>query len=211
MLAGLAIVVGALAAVVAARGPFFFVSCDPSASLARELGKSTLVYGRDGSVIATIAPEQENRPVALEQISPWLQKAIVAVEDRRFYEHDGIDYRGTVRAFVRNTEEGQVVQGPAARAGALPRQRAVARPEADGGLPRDVARARMVEGADPRGLPQPRPVRQSRVRGRSGCADVLLEAGREAHDRAGGAPRRAAAGADDVRPVLEPRRCARPP
>ena len=111
MLAGLAIVVGALAAVVAARGPFFFVSCDPSASLARELGKSTLVYGRDGSVIATIAPEQENRPVALEQISPWLQKAIVAVEDRRFYEHDGIDYRGTVRAFVRNTEEGQVVQG----------------------------------------------------------------------------------------------------
>jgi len=110
-LAGLVLVLGTLAALVAARGPFFFVSCDPDESLARELGKSTVVYGRDGALIATIAPEAENRPVALDRISPWLQKAIVAVEDRRFYEHEGIDYRGTLRAFVANTEEGTVVQG----------------------------------------------------------------------------------------------------
>ncbi|MGE5690032.1 MAG: transglycosylase domain-containing protein [Pseudomonadota bacterium] len=110
-LTGLLVAVGVLAALVTARGPFFFVSCDPEASLARELGRSTLVYGRDGALLATIAPEHENRPVALDQISPWLQKAIVAIEDRRFYEHDGIDYRGTLRALVANTEQGTVVQG----------------------------------------------------------------------------------------------------
>jgi penicillin-binding protein 1A len=107
----LVLVGGTLAALVATRGPFFYVSCDPEALLARELGRSTVVHGRDGAVIATIAPEQENRPVRLDQISPWLQKAIVAIEDRRFFEHEGIDYRGTVRALVENTGEGDVVQG----------------------------------------------------------------------------------------------------
>ena len=110
-LATLLLVTGVLGALVAARGPFFFVSCDPEALLARELGKSTVVRGRDGTVIATIAPDQENRPVRLDQMSPWLQKAIVAIEDRRFYEHEGIDYRGTARALVANTGEGDVVQG----------------------------------------------------------------------------------------------------
>ena len=107
----LLLVTSVLAGLVAARGPFFFVSCDPEALLARELGKSTVVRGRDGTVIATIAPEQENRPVRLDQMSPWLQKAIVAIEDRRFYQHEGIDYRGTARALVANTGKGDVVQG----------------------------------------------------------------------------------------------------
>jgi penicillin-binding protein 1A len=110
-LAVLLLVTGVLAALVTARGPFFFVSCDPQDLLARELGKSTVIRARDGAVIATIAPDAENRPVRLDQMSPWLQKAIVAIEDRRFYEHDGIDYRGTARAFVANTGEGGVVQG----------------------------------------------------------------------------------------------------
>ena len=107
----LLVATGVLAALVATRGPFFFVSCDPQALLARDLGKSTVIRARDGTVIATIAPDVENRPVRLDQMSPWLQKAIVAIEDRRFYEHEGIDYRGTLRALVANTGKGDVVQG----------------------------------------------------------------------------------------------------
>ena len=38
----------------------------------------------------------------LAQISPWLPKAVVAIEDRRFYQHPGIDPIGIGRAFVRN-------------------------------------------------------------------------------------------------------------
>ena len=155
-LAVLLLVTGVLAALVAARGPFFFVSCDPEALLARELGKSTVVRGRDGTIIATIAPDQENRPVRLDQVSPWLQKAIVAIEDRRFYEHEGIDYRGTLRAFVANTGKGVVVQGGStitqqlARALYLSNERSFSRKLTEGclavELDRDWSKERILAG-----------------------------------------------------------------
>ena len=74
----LLVVVAALAALVTTRGPFFFVSCDPESLLARELGHSTIVRGRDGAVIATIAPEQENRPVSLDRDRRTSAEAIEA-------------------------------------------------------------------------------------------------------------------------------------
>jgi penicillin-binding protein 1A len=47
----------------------------------------------------------------LAEISPWLPKAVVAIEDRRFYQHPGIDPIGIGRAFVRNVRAGRVVEG----------------------------------------------------------------------------------------------------
>jgi len=152
----LLVVVAALAALVATRGPFFFVSCDPESLLARELGHSTIVRGRDGAVIATIAPEQENRPVSLDRVSPWLQKAMVAIEDRRFYRHEGIDYRGTARALVANTGKGEVVQGGStitqqlARALYLGNEQSVSRKLTDGclavELDREWSKERILAG-----------------------------------------------------------------
>jgi penicillin-binding protein 1A len=49
--------------------------------------------------------------LTLDQISAWLPKAVIAVEDRRFYQHPGIDPIGIGRAFVRNIQAGRVVQG----------------------------------------------------------------------------------------------------
>ena len=49
--------------------------------------------------------------VPLDQMSPWLPKAVVAIEDRRFYQHPGIDPIGIFRALVRNLQAGKVVQG----------------------------------------------------------------------------------------------------
>jgi penicillin-binding protein 1A len=49
--------------------------------------------------------------LSLDQISPWLPKAVIAVEDRRFYQHPGIDPIGIGRAFMRNIQAGRVVQG----------------------------------------------------------------------------------------------------
>jgi penicillin-binding protein 1A len=49
--------------------------------------------------------------LSLEQISPWLPKAVVAIEDRRFYHHPGIDPIGIGRALIRNIQAGRVVQG----------------------------------------------------------------------------------------------------
>ena len=55
----------------------------------------------DGSELATFF--EENRTyVALEQISPLMQKAQIAIEDHRFYEHGAIDIQGLGRAIVRN-------------------------------------------------------------------------------------------------------------
>jgi penicillin-binding protein 1A len=47
----------------------------------------------------------------LEQMSPWLPKAVVAIEDRRFYQHPGIDPIGIARALVQDIKAGRVVQG----------------------------------------------------------------------------------------------------
>ena len=44
-------------------------------------------------------------------MSPLLAQATVAIEDRRFYSHDGVDYEGIVRAAVKNLQEGEIVQG----------------------------------------------------------------------------------------------------
>jgi penicillin-binding protein 1A len=49
--------------------------------------------------------------VTLAQISPWLPKAVIAIEDRRFYQHPGIDPIGIGRAFVRNVRAGRVIEG----------------------------------------------------------------------------------------------------
>ena len=102
---------GALAGAVSAAGPFFFMDCNPDELAEHRVGQTSVVYGAKGGVIATIAADEQNRPVELSQISPWLQKATIAIEDRRFYDHKGIDYRGTLRALVRDLESGSAAQG----------------------------------------------------------------------------------------------------
>ncbi|MEZ2121832.1 transglycosylase domain-containing protein [Corynebacterium sp. CCM 9203] len=46
-----------------------------------------------------------------DQIAPSMKQAIVSVEDRRFYEHEGVDWQGTIRAMVTNIFSGSVQQG----------------------------------------------------------------------------------------------------
>ncbi len=55
--------------------------------------------------------DQNRQPVPAEQISPAMKAAIVAIEDRRFYQHQGVDWQGTIRAVVANSASGDVVQG----------------------------------------------------------------------------------------------------
>jgi membrane peptidoglycan carboxypeptidase len=54
----------------------------------------------------------ENRiPVKLKNIAPIMRQAQIAVEDHRFYEHGALDFKGTMRALVRNSTDGGVTQG----------------------------------------------------------------------------------------------------
>ncbi len=60
--------------------------------------QSTQFVDREGQVIASLSGGVNRRPVKLGDISPWLVKATLAVEDRRFYRHAGFDLKGLVRA-----------------------------------------------------------------------------------------------------------------
>ncbi len=71
---------------------------------------NTTVLASDGSVLATFY-DQNRVPVKLAQISPFMQNAIVAIEDERFYEHGGVDPQGLIRALVVNEINGGVAQG----------------------------------------------------------------------------------------------------
>jgi len=69
------------------------------------------VYASDGKTLITQFYEEYRRYVPFTDISPHMLKAIVASEDTRFFEHDGVDQRGLVRAFLANYKAGEVSQG----------------------------------------------------------------------------------------------------
>jgi penicillin-binding protein 1A len=73
--------------------------------------QSSTLLAADGSVITTFHAEENRRVVPLEQIPRSLQDAVVAIEDERFYRHNGVDLRAIMRAVRTNTEEGQVAEG----------------------------------------------------------------------------------------------------
>ena len=67
-------------------------------------------YDINGNVIYTTLSEERRIPVTIDKIPKHVQQAFIAIEDNRFYEHSGIDYRGTARALV-STLSGSEVQG----------------------------------------------------------------------------------------------------
>ena len=87
-------------------------SPDPEKVDIMPLGYATFLVDQDGNQLRKLAAPNANRlPVSIEQIPMDLQHAIVAIEDERFYEHNGIDVRGILRAFVRNITTGSLSEG----------------------------------------------------------------------------------------------------
>lgn len=72
-----------------------------------------VLFDRHGAPlrIALDRDGQDNRPVALEAVSPWAQAAIVAVEDRRFHRHCGVDPIAVLRAGLQNLYAGRRISG----------------------------------------------------------------------------------------------------
>ena len=76
------------------------------------VGEATFVYDADGNQLQKLtAPDSNRMPVDLDQIPKDLQYAVVAIEDERFYEHNGIDIRGILRAAVRGITTGTFSEG----------------------------------------------------------------------------------------------------
>ena len=73
--------------------------------------QTTYVYANDGKTLLTMFYEEHRRPTDIDDMSPHILRAIVAAEDTRFYEHNGVDAKGVARAFVANQQAGGVSQG----------------------------------------------------------------------------------------------------
>jgi penicillin-binding protein 1A len=76
----------------------------------QDSAESTVVRGWDGTPLAEFASERREI-LPFEAFPKRLVQAFVAIEDRRFYEHGGLDYRGMLRAALANLRAGRVVQG----------------------------------------------------------------------------------------------------
>ncbi|MFN8609656.1 MAG: PBP1A family penicillin-binding protein [Vulcanimicrobiota bacterium] len=73
-------------------------------------GKITTVYSRDGKIIATLS-EQRRKIIGVDQVSPFVIRALIATEDARFYSHHGVDLYGIARAALSNLRHGSQAEG----------------------------------------------------------------------------------------------------
>ena len=94
-------------------GFFFFVTWgmpSPDDVWEASSGQSITFLDRNGNVILREGA-QNAPPVALETLPDYVTEAFIAIEDRRFYDHFGIDFGGLMRAGAENIRAGRVVQG----------------------------------------------------------------------------------------------------
>ena len=77
----------------------------------RPEAQNSIVYAADGTRLGFIPAAQLRQEVPSSSIPSFMKQAIVAIEDRRFYEHKGVDYKGILRAAVKDVTTGAPVQG----------------------------------------------------------------------------------------------------
>jgi penicillin-binding protein 1A len=77
----------------------------------RPLSERSVVYARDGSVLAVLHAEENRVPVKLAEVPKHVITAVLDIEDDRFYEHGGVDVRSLGRALSANISAGGVRQG----------------------------------------------------------------------------------------------------
>jgi penicillin-binding protein 1A len=78
----------------------------------RSQGEPSVVYASDGKTrLGFIGSDVLRSPVPSDKIPQFMRDATVAIEDKRFYEHKGVDFEGVVRAAVKNFTSGKTVQG----------------------------------------------------------------------------------------------------
>ncbi|MFB7931337.1 transglycosylase domain-containing protein [Streptomyces sp. NPDC056039] len=109
VLAGIALpAVGALG--LAAKGSVESFDELPANMKTPPLSQRTTILDADGGQIATVY-SRDRTVVPLKDVSPYMQKAIVAIEDSRFYQHGAVDLKGVLRALNKNARSGEVSQG----------------------------------------------------------------------------------------------------
>jgi penicillin-binding protein 1A len=73
--------------------------------------KNSEVFDASGQPIGTLTSDQNKILLSSGQISPNVKNAVVAIEDSRFYEHDGVDFQGIARALIKDILSQSAAQG----------------------------------------------------------------------------------------------------
>lgn len=84
---------------------------DTPSLTAQPLAQRSRIVASDGSTLATFYFENRIELAKLDQVAPIARKAVLAIEDSRFYQHGALDSKGTVRALVNNLHGGTNTQG----------------------------------------------------------------------------------------------------
>ncbi|HKY96666.1 MAG TPA: biosynthetic peptidoglycan transglycosylase, partial [Gemmatimonadaceae bacterium] len=74
------------------------------------LPQASEIFARDGSLIGEIG-SQIRTSVSIRTLPRYVGQAFIAVEDQRFYQHNGVDVEGVARAAIKNIDAGEIVQG----------------------------------------------------------------------------------------------------
>ncbi|HEX4668959.1 MAG TPA: transglycosylase domain-containing protein [Solirubrobacterales bacterium] len=105
-------------------------------------GGNSVLYAADGSKLGTIASDEARTPVSIKRIPKSVQRATVAIEDQRFYQHGGVDPEGILRAAVKDLEAGKAVEGGSTITQQLVRNLCIANPEQN--LERKIVEAKLA-------------------------------------------------------------------
>ena len=148
---------------------------------------SVLILGANGATLATRG-DMGGAAVPLAELPAYVPNAFVAIEDRRFYSHFGIDPLGIFRAIVRDVSAPRRLArrldiDAATRQESVPDAGAHAVAQGAGGGARALARAQILQEADPRSLSQPRLFRRRRLRRRRRGAALFRQIGAQADAR----------------------------
>ncbi len=106
-------------------------------------GANSEILAADGSRLGFIRSDESRTPIDLEDVPLVMQDATIAIEDERFYEHDGVDWSAVFRAAVENVEAGETVQGGSTITQQLVRNLYIPDPERD--LERKIVEAQLAQ------------------------------------------------------------------
>ena len=157
--------------------------------------QASTVFALDGTPIGVFKGAETQVEVSAENIPDTIRRAVVAAEDHRFFKHRGVDWQAIGRAIQEDIEGRRVRPGrldhhPAADPEPLHRQRADRGPQGQGGAAGHPGRAGLLQGGDPRPLPQHGVPRRVDLRRRGGQPVVLPQAGQGHHAVRGRSPGR---------------------
>ncbi|MBV9213014.1 MAG: transglycosylase domain-containing protein [Actinobacteria bacterium] len=142
---GLLVCVALIAALSVVGYVFAIADSAPNISELKPIdkGATSVVYAGDGSQLGFVSSDIIRTPIAWGDMPDVLRQATVAIEDKRFYHHGGVDFNGILRAGIKNVTSGKTVQGGSTITQQLVRELYIKDPKRD--LARKIREAKMAD------------------------------------------------------------------